>query len=157
MELDVTCWMLQQDGAKLWLDKVILEDGAQNGPDHLGYSSFQAGDPIGPFTSNGKPCFFMAQVVLELEEAGVDTPGLPLSSAKHISWDDLICIKNQIPWLVMATWLNGMHFLDQLGEAGTSGKEACQVDQWMAKEHLHLLAIFLTRDAVWINGPRWPP
>lgn len=65
----------------------------------------------------------MAQMALELEEAGVDTPSLPLSSAKHISWDDFICVKNQIPWLVMATWLNGMHFLDQLGEAATSGKE----------------------------------
>ena len=32
----------------------------------------------------------VSHVVLELEEAGVDTPGLPLSSAKHIAWNDLI-------------------------------------------------------------------
>lgn len=32
--------VLQQDGTKRWLDKVILEDGTQNGPDHLGDSSF---------------------------------------------------------------------------------------------------------------------
>ena len=45
----------------------------------------------------GEGQVLVVELLLEVEESGIDCPDLPLCPAQDIAWDDLIAIKHEIP------------------------------------------------------------